>query len=243
MPVYVAARRRQAAARDPRGQRPARRSPTGSARACAPTGWRPPSRTRSCRTRATSVCRSAEPISTLDRADLRPLAREHFGLDQDSPTLLVTGGSQGARRINAVGRRPARRTSRAAGVQVLHVMGPKGERRSARRPVRRRAGVRRRADYVDRMDLAYAAADATVGRAGCQLGDRGCRARAAGRLRAACRSATASRRSTREPSSTPAGRVLVDDDDFTPDWVRAHVPGAGDRPGPARPRWGPRRPG
>ena len=39
-------------------------------------------------------------ISTLDRDDLRPLAREHFGLDQDSPTLLVTGGSQGARRIN-----------------------------------------------------------------------------------------------------------------------------------------------
>jgi len=39
-------------------------------------------------------------ISTLDRADLRPLAREHFGLDQDRPTLLVTGGSQGARRIN-----------------------------------------------------------------------------------------------------------------------------------------------
>ena len=39
-------------------------------------------------------------ISTLDRADLRPLAREHFGLDQDAPTLLVTGGSQGARRIN-----------------------------------------------------------------------------------------------------------------------------------------------
>jgi UDP-N-acetylglucosamine--N-acetylmuramyl-(pentapeptide) pyrophosphoryl-undecaprenol N-acetylglucosamine transferase len=39
-------------------------------------------------------------ISTLDRAALRDEARTYFGLDPDRPTLLVTGGSQGARRLN-----------------------------------------------------------------------------------------------------------------------------------------------
>ncbi len=39
-------------------------------------------------------------ISGLDRAAVRAEARAHFGLDPDRPTLLVTGGSQGARRIN-----------------------------------------------------------------------------------------------------------------------------------------------
>ncbi|HEX5254476.1 MAG TPA: glycosyltransferase, partial [Mycobacterium sp.] len=39
-------------------------------------------------------------ISSLDRRALRAQAREHFGLDPAAPTLLVTGGSQGARSLN-----------------------------------------------------------------------------------------------------------------------------------------------
>ena len=39
-------------------------------------------------------------ITGLDRAAMRAEAREAFGLDPDRPTLLVTGGSQGARRLN-----------------------------------------------------------------------------------------------------------------------------------------------
>ncbi|MGH3672902.1 MAG: UDP-N-acetylglucosamine--N-acetylmuramyl-(pentapeptide) pyrophosphoryl-undecaprenol N-acetylglucosamine transferase, partial [Pseudonocardiaceae bacterium] len=38
-------------------------------------------------------------ISSLDRAALRAQARAHFGLDTQAPTLLVTGGSQGARSL------------------------------------------------------------------------------------------------------------------------------------------------
>ncbi len=65
-------------------------------------------------------------ISTLDRGGLRARARQELGLDQDRPTLLVTGGSQGARRINeAVS--GAQRALADAGVQVLHVCGPLGE--------------------------------------------------------------------------------------------------------------------
>ena len=47
-------------------------------------------------------------ISQLDRAATRAEARAFFGLDPDRPTLVVTGGSQGARRLNqsVSGRRP-----------------------------------------------------------------------------------------------------------------------------------------
>jgi UDP-N-acetylglucosamine--N-acetylmuramyl-(pentapeptide) pyrophosphoryl-undecaprenol N-acetylglucosamine transferase len=106
-------------------------------------------------------------ISTLDRPALRDEARAFFGLDADRPTLLVTGGSQGARRINeaVTGAAPA---LAEAGVQVLHVPGPKNADVAPQ-------GLAGPADgappyvvvpYVDRMDLAYAAADLVVCRAG-----------------------------------------------------------------------------
>jgi UDP-N-acetylglucosamine--N-acetylmuramyl-(pentapeptide) pyrophosphoryl-undecaprenol N-acetylglucosamine transferase len=101
-------------------------------------------------------------ISTLDRAALRVEARRSFGLDEDRPTLLVTGGSQGARRLNE-SVSAAQHALAAAGVQVLHVAGAKGE-----VSTRRRAGDPPYVvvPYVDRMDLAYAAADRVVCRAG-----------------------------------------------------------------------------
>src|SRR5262249_45556299 len=63
-------------------------------------------------------------IAELDRAELRAAARLDFGLDAEAPTLLVTGGSQGARAINAA-MEGAVEALRAAGVQVLHIVGPK----------------------------------------------------------------------------------------------------------------------
>ncbi len=100
-------------------------------------------------------------ISGLDRTAQRAPGRAFFGLDPDRPTLLVFGGSQGARRLNAAasGAAPA---LAAAGVQVLHVIGPTqefdppagGEVPYVVLP------------YVERMDLAYAAADLALCRAG-----------------------------------------------------------------------------
>ncbi|WP_281366702.1 UDP-N-acetylglucosamine--N-acetylmuramyl-(pentapeptide) pyrophosphoryl-undecaprenol N-acetylglucosamine transferase, partial [Nocardioides massiliensis] len=86
--------------------------------------------------------------------------RRHFGLDPDVPTLLVTGGSQGARRLNqAVS--GAASALREAGVQVLHVTGPQGG-------VEVTVGTPPYVvvDFVERMDLAYAAADLVICRAG-----------------------------------------------------------------------------
>lgn len=97
-------------------------------------------------------------ISTLDRAGSRAEARERFGLDAAGPVLLVFGGSQGARRLNEVvaASRPALVES---GVQVLHAFGARNEEPA---PVAGYVPV----PFIDRMDLAYAAADLALTRAG-----------------------------------------------------------------------------
>lgn len=99
-------------------------------------------------------------ISSLDRSALREEARAEFGLRADGPVLLVTGGSQGAARINAAVLGAAPDLARS-GVQVLHVVGPKQE---VAAPSGEVPYVVRH--FVDRMDLAYAAADAVLCRAG-----------------------------------------------------------------------------
>ena len=99
-------------------------------------------------------------ISGLDRAASRSEARAFFGLDPDLPTLLVTGGSQGATRLNQAVSGAAESLAEA-GIQVLHVQGKHGGAEPA--PTSLPYVV---LDYVDRMDLAYAAADLVVCRAG-----------------------------------------------------------------------------
>ncbi len=103
-------------------------------------------------------------ISTLDRGALRAEGRAAFGLDADRPTLLVTGGSQGAQRINAAVSGAAGELGRA-GVQVLHVIGPKNS-LTVEAPADGSGAPYAVVNYVDRMDLALAAADAVLCRCG-----------------------------------------------------------------------------
>jgi UDP-N-acetylglucosamine--N-acetylmuramyl-(pentapeptide) pyrophosphoryl-undecaprenol N-acetylglucosamine transferase len=99
-------------------------------------------------------------ISTLDRAALRPEALTSYGLRDDLPVLLVTGGSQGASSINQAMLASAQAFA-DAGVQVLHVTGP------SHQVARPNTGVPYVVlGYVDRMDLAYSAADAVLCRSG-----------------------------------------------------------------------------
>jgi UDP-N-acetylglucosamine--N-acetylmuramyl-(pentapeptide) pyrophosphoryl-undecaprenol N-acetylglucosamine transferase len=86
-------------------------------------------------------------------------ARKHFGLDSESPTLLVTGGSLGAQKINQVIEQSLS-VLEAAGIQVLHIVGGKSD----LAPVKRKGYVR--ISYCDRMDLAIVAANFAVSRAG-----------------------------------------------------------------------------
>lgn len=99
-------------------------------------------------------------IADLDRMAVRSEAREYFGLDPDKPTVLAFGGSQGAQRINAAisGALPE---LTAAGIQVLHAVGPANATAADDPP----EGYHP-LPFIDRMDLAYAAADVAVCRSG-----------------------------------------------------------------------------
>ncbi len=98
-------------------------------------------------------------IETLDRTASRPEAVSFFGLDPNRRTLLVTGGSTGARSINRAvfdGIEPIL----DAGWQVLHIAGNGSELQDSTHPDYHII------KYCDRMELALAAADLAVARSG-----------------------------------------------------------------------------
>ena len=156
-------------------------------------------------------------ISRLDRAAMRAEARAFFGLDPDRPTLVVTGGSQGARNVNTAISGAARALGEA-GVQILHVVGPKND-------VVPQDGVPTYlpVGYVDRMDYALAAADLMV-----------CRAGASSVTEAAAVGLPAifvplpigngEQPLNARPVVAAGGALLVEDAEFTSAWVVAAVP-------------------
>lgn len=102
-------------------------------------------------------------ITTLDRAALRAQARRHFGFAADARVLLVFGGSQGAVSLNRAVSAAAAQLA-AGGVSVLHAHGPKNT-LDLREPDDGDPPYRA-VPYLDRMDLAYAAADLVICRSG-----------------------------------------------------------------------------
>ena len=103
-------------------------------------------------------------IVGLDRDAARGAARAGFGL-HEGPVLLVTGGSQGAQRLNAAVTGAAGALA-GAGVQVLHVTGP-GQAEAVRGQLGPQAPPTHHVlDYVDGMADAYAASDLVLCRAG-----------------------------------------------------------------------------
>ncbi len=103
-----------------------------------------------------------EAITGLDRPALRGPARGHFGLHPHAPTILVFGGSQGARTLNDAFAGAAPALGRA-GIGVLHAHGPKNALAIPPVPA---APPYVTVPYLERMDLAYAAADLVVCRSG-----------------------------------------------------------------------------
>jgi UDP-N-acetylglucosamine--N-acetylmuramyl-(pentapeptide) pyrophosphoryl-undecaprenol N-acetylglucosamine transferase len=151
-------------------------------------------------------------IATLDRAALRAEARDRFGLT-DAPTVLVTGGSLGAQKLNESFAAAAAALS-AAGVQVLHVAGtgkgfvPDGVTGAPYVVL----------EYCDRMDLAYAAADLVVARSGantvCELTAVGLPA-----VYVPLPVGNGEQRLNAAAVIEAGGGLLVDDADVTPAWV------------------------
>lgn len=103
------------------------------------------------------------------RPDLAPLdpltARRDLGLDPNAPTLLIFGGSQGARALNRWAVDALNASPLAAPWQVIHLTGPADADtlREAHARAGRRAFVQA---YWSNMAAAYSAADAVVARAG-----------------------------------------------------------------------------
>ena len=98
-------------------------------------------------------------IARLDRRASRAEALAFFGLDDRRPTLLVTGGSQGARHLNEIVRESAA-VIIGAGWQILHIVGDRFEADGSE------LAHYHLLAYCDRMDLAFAATDCAVTRAG-----------------------------------------------------------------------------
>jgi UDP-N-acetylglucosamine--N-acetylmuramyl-(pentapeptide) pyrophosphoryl-undecaprenol N-acetylglucosamine transferase len=153
-------------------------------------------------------------IAGLDRLALGDKARTHFGLRPDLPVLLVTGGSQGARSLNRAAV-AASAWIRAAGVQVLHIVGPRsdldvpppgGETPYVTLP------------YLDRMDLAYAAADFAMCRAGAMT----CAELTAVGLPAAyvpLPHGNGEQRLNAAPIEEVGGGIVIDDAQLSPEWI------------------------
>ncbi|MBY5163216.1 undecaprenyldiphospho-muramoylpentapeptide beta-N-acetylglucosaminyltransferase [Salsipaludibacter albus] len=110
-------------------------------------------------------------ILALDRDAVRAAARRRFELDVERPTVLVFGGSQGARSINRAIAKSAREWG-DLDLQIIHAAGTKLH-EEAIDMWRAEVGddpdhgpTVRILDFIDDMSLAYAAADVVVCRAG-----------------------------------------------------------------------------
>ncbi|MCW3038079.1 MAG: UDP-N-acetylglucosamine--N-acetylmuramyl-(pentapeptide) pyrophosphoryl-undecaprenol [Actinobacteria bacterium] len=109
-------------------------------------------------------------VATLDRLAHRTEAYDHFGLEARRRTLLVFGGSQGARRINEAALGAYERWRGDERLQVLHLVGPKelpaAEARLEDLRLPEDQVLWRLVGSTDRMDLAYSVADLALCRAG-----------------------------------------------------------------------------
>ncbi|GAA2909277.1 undecaprenyldiphospho-muramoylpentapeptide beta-N-acetylglucosaminyltransferase [Streptosporangium fragile] len=157
-------------------------------------------------------------IANLDRLSMGDKARSWFGLEADLPTLLVTGGSQGARSLNqaALAAGPALRRS---GVQVLHVIGPKNTLEVEPPPGDPQYVV---LQYVDRMDLAYAAADFAL----CRSGAMTCAELTAVGLPAAyvpLPHGNGEQRLNAAPIVQAGGGIMIDDAELSAEWIVHNV--------------------
>src|ERR1700749_5283533 len=173
-------------------------------------------------------------IADLDRFALGDKARAHFGLRPDLPVLLVFGGSQGAKSLNRA-LAGAAGAIRSAGGQILHVTGPKNLAEAQTADGSPSAGPLSAGPvlasaassavpyvalpYVDRMDLAYAAADFALCRAGAMT----CAELTAVGLPAPSVPlpiGNGEQRLNALPIVQRGGGLLVDDAELTADWIK-----------------------
>ncbi|WEV72861.1 UDP-N-acetylglucosamine--N-acetylmuramyl-(pentapeptide) pyrophosphoryl-undecaprenol N-acetylglucosamine transferase [Bifidobacterium sp. ESL0790] len=172
---------------------------------------------------------------TQDRAATRAEAARALGVDPNRPLVLVTGGSLGAVSLN-------RAISGAAAdllsvCQVIHLTG-RGKSDEIRQTVSQNVGADvltdldpahagqgdyHIAEYLERIDLAFAAADLVICRAGAgsvsELAAVGLPA-----IYVPLAIGNGEQRFNAQPVVDAGGGLMVGNADFTADWVRANVP-------------------
>lgn len=150
-------------------------------------------------------------IESLDRRASRAEGLAEFGLDQDRPVLLVTGGSSGARSINRTINKSAAAVV-GAGWQVLHVVGAASDIGPSD------LDGYHVLPYCDRMDLAYAASDFVVSRSGAGMV---CELTAVGlpSVLVPYPVGNGEQRHNAKDVVDAGGAVLVADGEFDQDWV------------------------
>ncbi len=159
-------------------------------------------------------------ISGLDRAGAQVAAREALGLDPLLPTLIVTGGSSGAQSINralaaSVG------ALAEAGVQTLHITGrDKTVHDQDGRPLA--APGYRQVEYVDGMESVYAAADLLLARAGAATVSE-VAAVGVPAVFVPLPIGNGEQALNAKDLVGAGGALMVNDDDFTPEWVRENI--------------------
>ena len=155
-------------------------------------------------------------IERLDRFTARREGIELFGLAENKPTLLVTGGSSGALRINETIRESIA-TILGAGWQVIHVTGE--YRDEIDDPALPGYHV---VKYCDRMELALAVADLALGRAGtstvAEVAALGIPA-----VFVPYAAGNGEQRLNARESVGVGGAIVVADADFTPGWVSTEL--------------------
>jgi UDP-N-acetylglucosamine--N-acetylmuramyl-(pentapeptide) pyrophosphoryl-undecaprenol N-acetylglucosamine transferase len=154
-------------------------------------------------------------IERLDRAEVRAEAISFFELDGARRTLLVTGGSQGARHLNETVLAAAADIL-ATGWQVLHIVGERFELKPPELP-----GYHVLA-YCDRMDFALAASDLAVTRAGSATVSE-LTALAIPAVYVPLAFGNGEQRLNAQDAVQVGAADLVDDAAFTPSWVREEL--------------------
>lgn len=155
--------------------------------------------------------------SIAQDAVAREMARDDalntFGLDPSKRTLLVTGGSLGARRINETVRQSVGELLQTDW-QVLHLVGGTPEIDDPGLP----GYVQLR--YLDRMELAFAVADLAISRSGSSTVSE-MSAVGVPAMYVPYAVGNGEQRLNAADVVAAGGAIMVNDADFTPDWVRA----------------------